>query len=648
MAYSLITQIGSSYMNYRSVKANAKFERDDKIIELQITAIEQLNAIKRELFTTAWRLAEKYNFSDEYRLTENQIKQYNQILMDNNNVRKFERLEVIQNQFKAYPPFWYFMGHTAHLLSLSEDYNLDMSNKEMFRNKAKKCFEYYYDLFIDCNILREDKISSAFALEYADFLLERKGYDVKKVESLIDYATRMSKNANDILQICAISYLKIGKIKKAENLFKILVNEEYNTISNIRLLSKLYVSSYIEKKDKEALLEYNLLDNRAESGYMYPMPKNKIEDKILMKQYIDSQKQGLLLSYKNVINAYIEKNTILFNKILCIGDKDYPEYYYLDTDAAKEVRILSMKKVLKSLTKAESKKQYLKNIGFRKKYLEVLNKTVHGLEKLSIYNDSQYKDLLINTITTRIIANRSDMLWYQRKMNRNEFKYQDYQDMCEVLSYQSFTYKFFAKLQVEIEKQIQQIETFDRLEKLDDELQTFCEIENIDMTNFMKRYLEQITNDQQIVFDEKLLGKDMIDEIELMQNIGSILNGLKSIIDDIIVSDRDETRLILNEDEEDFNQYLKNVKLKRGDTSRIIAVINDNSNSNIDLILTTEGVRLLKKGKEKTRVKYNEIELVCDSNKMKLNLGFPYEYSNENVDVELLYSFFGEIIDMEI
>ena len=45
--------------------------------ELEITAIEQFNAIKRELFTTAWRLADTYKFPDQYRLTEKQIKQYN-------------------------------------------------------------------------------------------------------------------------------------------------------------------------------------------------------------------------------------------------------------------------------------------------------------------------------------------------------------------------------------------------------------------------------------------------------------------------------------------------------------------------------------------------------------------------------------------
>ena len=65
IAMSLATQIGSGYMNYRKEKVNAASDKKDAEIELQITAIEQLNALRRELFTTAWRLADEYDFDDD-------------------------------------------------------------------------------------------------------------------------------------------------------------------------------------------------------------------------------------------------------------------------------------------------------------------------------------------------------------------------------------------------------------------------------------------------------------------------------------------------------------------------------------------------------------------------------------------------------
>lgn len=101
---SIASQVGIGYMNYRKTKADNLLEKEDKEWQLQRSAIEQLNGLRRELFDTSWRLAERYKFPDEYRLTEKQITQYNRILMDTDDVRKYERLEAIQEYFVAYPP----------------------------------------------------------------------------------------------------------------------------------------------------------------------------------------------------------------------------------------------------------------------------------------------------------------------------------------------------------------------------------------------------------------------------------------------------------------------------------------------------------------------------------------------------------------
>ena len=80
MAVSLASQVGIGYMNYRKTKSDNALAKEQKLLELEWTAIEQLNGLRRELFDTAWRLAEKYSYPDELRLTERQIKQYNDIL----------------------------------------------------------------------------------------------------------------------------------------------------------------------------------------------------------------------------------------------------------------------------------------------------------------------------------------------------------------------------------------------------------------------------------------------------------------------------------------------------------------------------------------------------------------------------------------
>jgi len=133
MAISLASQVGIGYMNYRREKANTALDKERKDMELQITALEQFNALKRELFTTAWRLADEYQFPDKYRLTEKQIRQYNAILMDADEVRKFERLEAIRDNFQAYPPFWYYLGHTANYIAGAiKEYDSTDGRKEYY------------------------------------------------------------------------------------------------------------------------------------------------------------------------------------------------------------------------------------------------------------------------------------------------------------------------------------------------------------------------------------------------------------------------------------------------------------------------------------------------------------------------------------
>lgn len=58
----------------------------------------------------------EYNFDDEWRLTEKQIEQYNNILQDTNYIRKYARLEAIANKFEAYPPFGISMAIQQILL----------------------------------------------------------------------------------------------------------------------------------------------------------------------------------------------------------------------------------------------------------------------------------------------------------------------------------------------------------------------------------------------------------------------------------------------------------------------------------------------------------------------------------------------------
>ena len=131
MAISLASQVGIGYMNYRKAKAENALAYEKEMWQLQRAAIEQFNGLRRELFDTAWRLVDAHELPDEYRLTERQVTQYNDILMDPDPLRRYERLDTIKENFLAYPPFWYFFGNTANELMRLSDSEDSLYYKEI-------------------------------------------------------------------------------------------------------------------------------------------------------------------------------------------------------------------------------------------------------------------------------------------------------------------------------------------------------------------------------------------------------------------------------------------------------------------------------------------------------------------------------------
>ena len=271
MAISLASQVGIGYMNYRKMKAENSLDYEEQKWKMQRTAIEQLNGLQRELLDTAWRLADAYDFEDELRLTEKQIKHYDSILMDDNSLRKYDRLDSIKANFTAYPPFWYYLGNTANEISRDDTLPISDDTRCYYREKAKEYFKQFWESN-KYPLLREDQLASSCALEYADILIED-GADRNVIGELIDKAVKYAGNAWDVLQLCAIAYLRIDEKEKAVPALRVLVNEKYNSSVNAQLLSGIYIGEYKENSDPAAKSKYEALECRVSNkAYMIPWP----------------------------------------------------------------------------------------------------------------------------------------------------------------------------------------------------------------------------------------------------------------------------------------------------------------------------------------------------------------------------------------
>ena len=415
---SLATQIGAGYMNYRKAKAQTGIAKADSEIELQIAAIEQFNALKRELFTTAWRLADHYGFDDRLRITERQIEQYNNILLDSDELRKYARLEAIQDKFQAYPPFWYFFGHTAaYIAEVSED----KETRATYIEKAKSHFSHY-EMMNGFNILREDHLTVSFALEFIDLLLLDDNWDGQQINRLLVSAIDKSGNEFDLLQLCAITSLRVGNRNIAKRILKQLVNEDYNKTVNAQLLSCIYVQ-------ERNYPEYEVLGMRVAAQYLFPMPSRDENDVDELKERFEESQRKLLkekfrLTLKEASSLYSQR----MNRKISVFDlnDEYEDDFFADNERGKRLRHIKAEKILNDETRRNYYLDRLRTISLPVIYTDVADDMLQNVLSVSVFKSDKLRKKVIETTANSLREHKDQINDCQDKAKSNSFTTRDY------------------------------------------------------------------------------------------------------------------------------------------------------------------------------------------------------------------------------
>ena len=276
IAMNLATQVGISYMNYRRNKAEYQQGREREYWQIEKSDLEMISGLQQSLFGTSWQLAKTYNFPDEYRLTNQQVKDYNSTLLEDDPIKRYNSLSFMKDKFKAYPHFWYQMGSTANSIYRSEDLDISDSTRTMYKGHAIECFEHYRKLN-KFNLLRQDAITSAWALEYIDLLDLNDENDREKAKELLEEAEAHAGTAKDVLELCAYAALNLGNCDDAIKLFKFLVNNDYNLEINARILSALLIYNFRDPEKRDSVLSaYENISGVARK-YLLPIPSTEEE-----------------------------------------------------------------------------------------------------------------------------------------------------------------------------------------------------------------------------------------------------------------------------------------------------------------------------------------------------------------------------------
>lgn len=625
IALALITQIGSGYMNYRKEKASSSMEKEDSEIELEITAIEQLNSLKRELFTTAWRLADEYDFEDEWRLTERQIRQYNNILMDCDELRKYERLNAIKDNFSAYPPFWYFIGNAANCIAKSRELELNAESRKMFREIALSHFRKYEEIS-ENNILRQDQLNSSCTLEYVELLLEDEEYDREQVIKLISKAAKMSGNAFDILQVCAIAYLKINDLKGAEEVLRVLVNEDYNRTVNAQLLSGIYVR---EKKRND----YNILSTRIAHQYLYPMPLQGEDEKSLDIRFNQQQKIVLKGKFKKALEKTIDKySEELYKKISKFDlTNDYADYFFENNKRAKKIRMMTAKKIFLDESKRRYYLESLSSVNLPVEYVNIFEEMFGILFEMSIYSDPVLQGEILDKISSDVITYRDAINSIQDNIKSQSFSLKDYERIQRVGIYH-FVKDGFNMLYHHVCKMVDNAEMNDLL-AMESDLMIYCDKIGIAFpeVSVATKYDNNDFYEPIELFDVSLFGTKAISAKHDLDYINNMLSFIKNEMSN--AEFRGDLTIFYKGDIE-FERYFNDEAFEEYPSLRpnSLMVLKDNGKKKIDLIYTTEGIVYVRKGKVKKKTPYADVAFTKD----RLVL-FGIKYMSNSINVDVLY-----------
>ena len=511
---------------------------------------------------------------------------------------------------------------------------------EKYIELAKDYYEIFVQSYSKCNLLRENQIASSCALEYITLLDENT--DRKKIGELLDLAMEMSGNANDVLQMCAFGYLKVSESKKAEKLLRVLVNEDYNAVVNGQLLSMMYLNRYLDG-DKTVEYEYKQLKTRVDGNYLYPLPQNLIEDKekqyeAVNNDFIANQKQILVEKYGLVINLFREKYRVAFNRCVPVpGGEKHTDVYFNESLASYEKRSRDGQ-ALKEKHGPSNYAEALIACNYPYNYLEVLNRMYNEVCQLSCTQGGEEK--LLSLLSRGIVENRTIIREFRDKADQDRFTFDDYHKLID-LKFDRFTEDFFKCLLEQVSSYLETKSSIVTMNDAESDLRTFCIKQGFESPEELYDTAGDVVETEEV--ERYYLGWELIDDGAAIDVTD---DSRKALIDKIrgkydqIITDKDASDIIFEQHEE-FDKYF--IRLGAAGTRTIrrktVAVLDDKTESDNDILFTTEGVHIIKKNKFKDLVAYDDVEMSEDRTELYIDS----EYTNENINMTELINLFESL-----
>ena len=361
IALAVVSQVGTGYMNYRRNKSQYTLDKEKSQWELKRHELEQLYGLRAQLFETAWRLSEDYGFDDKFRLTEKQLLRYSEALLEENPLRRFERLDVMSDRFTAFAPFWYHKGNAAMEVFRG---NLFGPFSAEYKNKAIEAYKRFCEHHFE--FLREDVVAASCFIEYISLL----DPGDLLIDELLRRALQLAGEDYDVLQQTIFVNIQQNRLDDVMQPLRELIVNNHNVGLNGILLSRIYLEKNFRSEydklcmiaGKENILPWTedlmasekiLIESRNEriikelremAKRIYHVLINESEQylNLIYKEFNDvlsCLKKYIL--YNKDIDDQIFKTKELFNRAIVDKNKDNRKSFFIETEVLCDLLELS-------------------------------------------------------------------------------------------------------------------------------------------------------------------------------------------------------------------------------------------------------------------------------------------------------------------
>ena len=131
---NLLSSCTASYFRYQASEGEIRRELDKNIYTVQAEDMKAFDDMQQQLLSSSWNLMYKYHLPDEYRLVQKTMDDFYRAVEEPDEApRRLRMLRALEEDFKVYPPYWYYRARTA----------LEADNKP----EADKCFDKFDEIW---------------------------------------------------------------------------------------------------------------------------------------------------------------------------------------------------------------------------------------------------------------------------------------------------------------------------------------------------------------------------------------------------------------------------------------------------------------------------------------------------------------------